>query len=1200
MTESSRSVTGEPLAIARGSIRPLRVLIVAPSLDILGGQAVQAARLMTRLGGESSLAIGFLPINPRLPGILRKLQAIKYVRTVVTSLLYVATLLARVRRYDCIHVFSASYFSFVLAPTPAILIAKLYGKKVVLNYHSGEAEDHLARWRSAIKVIRWTDEIAVPSEYLVRVFARFGLRARAICNTIETETFRFRARPSLRPAFLSNRNLESHYGVDCVLRAFAIIQKRFPEACLTVAGDGSERGALEQLARELNLRNVEFKGQVDPAKVFLLYDAADIYLNGSKIDNQPLSLLEAFACGLPVVTTNAGGIPDIVTHERTGLLVKRDDYQAMADAAIRLLEDAQLAARITSAGREECRKYSWNAVRNQWLELYAELAPGAAASETQKTEGRRRKVKRLRQLRYDELRVRGAQVLNAFAERHGWSSLAKLPTDQGFFHLLAVDQTTAELKSADGLLEHFRTRTAPNFFSGVSDRESTVLNLRAGWPQAERQIVEKADRIIAGKFDLLGLRDLSFSDPIDWQLEPISGKRAPLLHWSRLNYLDAGVIGDKKIVWELNRQQYLATLGQAYWLTGDERYAQTFAAHLTSWMDQNPPKEGINWASSLEVAFRSISWLWAFYFFRDSPALTSSLFQRALKFLYLHARHLETYLSTYFSPNTHLTGEALGLYYLGTMLPEFRDAARWREAGRRILLAQMARHVQPDGVYFEQSSYYHRYTTDFYIHFLVLSRLNNQTIGGDVEEKLKLLLDHLMHITRPDGTTPFFGDDDGGRLMMLDQRPANDFRATLGTAAALFQRGDYKYVAGEAAEETLWLLGPRGLGEFDRVAAHEPALQSVAFPNGGYYVMRDGWTPTSNYLLFDSGPHGADNCGHAHADALAFEVAANGKTMLVDPGTYTYTGSKEMREWFRGSMAHNTLTVDRQSSSVPAGPFSWSTVARCEAQSWISRERFDFCEGRHDGYQRLDPPVMHSRGFLFLKNDYWVIRDRIKSEGQHQYDLWFHFDAGIDPGLQAREGFASRVEATVGSARLGIASFGRKSLWQREEAPVSHCYAETEVAPVYVFSTTATGDDLVTFLLPGTRSEPSARVREVEAIGGRAFEVVGESTHDIVMIKSGSRVEMARMTADFDWTWARFADESATVPEELVLIGGQRLELEGKEVLRSGRRINYLVASRVGDQFRIETDDGVLDLRVPVRDFESAFSNYRKISDREI
>ncbi|MDQ6652353.1 MAG: glycosyltransferase family 4 protein, partial [Acidobacteriota bacterium] len=325
----------------------LRVLIIAPSFDILGGQAVQAARLMTRLRDEPSLDIGFLPINPRLPGSFRKLQAIKYVRTIVTSIWYVATLLARVRKYDVIHVFSASYFSFVLAPTPAILVAKFYGKNIVLNYHSGEAADHLARWRSAIRTIGLADEIAVPSGYLVGVFARFGLRARAIVNTIDTEAFRFRMRSPLRPVFLSNRNLESHYGVDCVLRAFAMIQKRFPDARLTVAGDGSQRPALEQLARELNLHNVEFKGRVNHEEVFALYDAADIYLNGSEIDNQPLSLLEAFACGLPVVTTNAGGIPDLLTHECTGMVGQCGDYQALAEEAIRLLQDGELTKRIT-------------------------------------------------------------------------------------------------------------------------------------------------------------------------------------------------------------------------------------------------------------------------------------------------------------------------------------------------------------------------------------------------------------------------------------------------------------------------------------------------------------------------------------------------------------------------------------------------------------------------------------------------------------------------------------------------------------------------------------------------------------------------------------------------------------------------------------------------------------------------------------
>ena len=150
--------------------------------------------------------------------------------------------------------------------------------------------------------------------------------------------------------------------------------RSFPDASLTVAGDGSQRRSLEQLARELNLQNVEFTGQVEHEKVRSLYDAADIYLNGSEIDNQPLSLLEAFACGLPVVTTNAGGIPDIVTHERTGLLVQRGDYKAIAECALRLLRDAELARTIIGQALGECHKYSWDEVRDKWLGLYEGLA----------------------------------------------------------------------------------------------------------------------------------------------------------------------------------------------------------------------------------------------------------------------------------------------------------------------------------------------------------------------------------------------------------------------------------------------------------------------------------------------------------------------------------------------------------------------------------------------------------------------------------------------------------------------------------------------------------------------------------------------------------------------------------------------------------------------------------------------------------
>jgi glycosyltransferase involved in cell wall biosynthesis len=359
----------------------LRVLVAAPSLDILGGQSRQAARLLEGLGRESDLEIGFVPHNPRLPGIFRLLQKIKYVRTVVTTLYCIALLLWRVRQYDIIHVFSASYYSYSLSVIPALFISRLYGKKSILNYRSGEAEDHLENWRTAVPTIRWADEIVVPSGYLVDVFARYGLRARAIHNIVELDRFSYRERVPLRPKFLTSRLLEPLYNVPCVLRAFATIQQKYPEATLTIAADGFLRSELEQLARDLKLRKAEFIGFVPFEKMPALYDAADIYLSATNIDNMPSSITESMACGLNVVTTDGGGaIPYIMTNEVTGLIVAREDHEAMAAAAIRLLNDSDLALRLVRNAHESSRKFTWPHIRDEWLKVYRELADSKSFS----------------------------------------------------------------------------------------------------------------------------------------------------------------------------------------------------------------------------------------------------------------------------------------------------------------------------------------------------------------------------------------------------------------------------------------------------------------------------------------------------------------------------------------------------------------------------------------------------------------------------------------------------------------------------------------------------------------------------------------------------------------------------------------------------------------------------------------------------
>jgi len=400
----------------------------------------------------------------------------------------------------------------------------------------------------------------------------------------------------------------------------------------------------------------------------------------------------------------------------------------------------------------------------------------------------------------------------------------------------------------------------------------------------------------------------------------------------------------------------------------------------------------------------------------------------------------------------------------------------------------------------------------------------------------------------------------------------------------LFERSDYKFVAGGAAEETLWLLGVAGLQGLDQIIAKEPPKQSVAFESGGYYVMRDGWTAKANYLLFDCGPHGQANCGHAHADALAFELAANGRTLLVDPGTYTYTGAKDLRDWFRSSQAHNTLTVAGQSSSVSAGPFSWKSIANCEPIDWISHERFDYVAGAHDGYAHTAQPVRHDRNILFLKHDYWIIRDHLESAGEHSVDLWLHFDSAADPLIEVAAGQEAFIAESAEETGLDVCAFAPTGRWRREDGWVSHCYSQRESARIYVFSALLGGyRNAVNFLLPRTPGS-RWRVREIEAVGGQAFEVTNDNWVDIVMIRTGERIETARMESDFEWTWARFNEDSRELPIELVLSGGQNLAVEGREILEADRHIKYLAARRLGEEFLVESDQANSKLRLPVRD----------------
>jgi glycosyltransferase involved in cell wall biosynthesis len=351
------------------------VAIVAASLDIVGGQGVQARALVDALRADGYDA-KLIAINPKFPPGLRWMRRIPYARTALNQLIYLPGL-ARLATADVVHVFSASYASFLLAPLPAMLVGRGFDKRVILHYHSGEAEDHLANWGTLVHPwLRLADEIVVPSAYLRDVFARHGYDARIIPNVVDLTRFAFRARRPLEPRFLSTRNLERYYRVDVIIEAFARFQAQHPGASLTIAGYGSEESRLRAQAARTTTGGVRFIGRVSPDFMPQLYADSDIFLNASEVDNQPVSILEAFASGLPVISTPTGDIPSMVRHDETGLLVPPEAPISMSQAMVQTVLRPERALQMAEQAHAELSRYTWPAVRDAWSAVYASRPAG--------------------------------------------------------------------------------------------------------------------------------------------------------------------------------------------------------------------------------------------------------------------------------------------------------------------------------------------------------------------------------------------------------------------------------------------------------------------------------------------------------------------------------------------------------------------------------------------------------------------------------------------------------------------------------------------------------------------------------------------------------------------------------------------------------------------------------------------------------
>jgi Heparinase II/III-like protein/Heparinase II/III N-terminus len=637
---------------------------------------------------------------------------------------------------------------------------------------------------------------------------------------------------------------------------------------------------------------------------------------------------------------------------------------------------------------------------------------------------------------------------------------------------LGLDPSRGEVRRAEAGSRRF-------FFRG-EDIPRWMALLRERMPQQAETIVKRAEKICRHRFDLLGYEDLDYGREIDWHSDRVHGELAPRDLWFKIRYLDFASVGDAKVTWELNRHQHLVTLAKAYRVTDDHRFASELIDQWQHWQRENPYPRGINWASSLEVAFRSLSWLWVYFLLEGTPAMTPECREQWLRAMALSGRHIELYLSTYFSPNTHLLGEAVALFFIGTLCPELNSSSRWKRRGWEIVLRESERQVRPDGFHFEQSTYYHIYALDFLLHARVLASLNDMPFPPEYNRRLEQMLDALAVLCRA-GAPPRWGDDDGGRVFDPRRNRAEHLSDPLATGAVLFGRGDFKLLAGGLREETLWLLGEQGVVEFDRLEAKQPGVSSVAFPDTGLYVMSS--SERRLQAVIDAGPQGALAAGHGHADALSLTLHADEHELLGDPGTYEYVGAGTERDQFRGTAAHNTLQLDGRDQSEPKGPFAWKRLVKTRAEGWINGENFDLFVGSHDGYSQLENTAIHRRWVFFRKPKFWLVRDLMLGIGQHQLDLRWHLNPELFSSRPAEGRFFSA------GGRGGIALFspvGQSWSQTVEKGTWSAAYGMKEPATAVRFTTVTTlPTEFATLLapidIPPEDADAQARLMQVSS-----------------------------------------------------------------------------------------------------------------------
>lgn len=564
-------------------------------------------------------------------------------------------------------------------------------------------------------------------------------------------------------------------------------------------------------------------------------------------------------------------------------------------------------------------------------------------------------------------------------------------------------QPEFQAHSSADLLKHFRERAAPAFLPGFADLGSTSRLQSQLFPKESERLLNAAGRFARDhRWPLLGFGEHEFGESINWNRDPLSGRLWPLDYHATISlWHNDG--SDIRVLWELNRLAHLIMLGRAYALTKDEEFAEKSFRQVESWREQNPLGRGANWICAMEVALRAMNLLAAFSLLRKSPALTEERLLGFLKLFDQHGKHIRRNLEfSHLATSNHYLSDVAGLLWLGIMLPELSAAAEWRSWAMAELLCEMDKQILPDGADYESSTGYHRFVLELVLYSFILCDANDIAIEEKYWQKLRAMFVYLRGILRPDGRAPLIGDTDGGQVLPVVNRSADDHAYLLPFAAVIFEDNTFKPEGIPATEELLWTLGADAVNNYQERAVSTTPDESQYFPDAGTCVLRKD----DLYLLFNLGGAGKGRPrSHGHNDALSIEVSAGGRAFIVDPGSYVYTADLHERHRFRSTAYHSTIQVDdaEQNTTNQESPFVIGDEARGRLLSWKTTRECDHASAEHSGFLRMGQSITHRRKLTFDKTaGWWLVEDEIAGEGEHTIAARFHFDAGLE--VEVREG----------------------------------------------------------------------------------------------------------------------------------------------------------------------------------------------------